>query len=1839
MNTESQRKLESKIDYWKDRLLDLSRKNRLLNFNENSKSNIIFEEYFTIGSQELYAKITTGKQKITLSFPFPNSNTNDFFSEETGNNKNKTSVFERALKFLKRKANTSLQEQGINTLYLAFGFLKWYDKENSSTENLSPLILIPVTLEIPKNNDEKTFRLELRDDEIVLNPTLRYKLSNDFGLEFPDFKEDIPDKSDILNFFHDFKQLISKNEARNNWVLLDKKVSLSILSFHKISMFGDLKNNQVRILTHPFIGKQQQVQYQGGESSGDYRHEHDNILPDDTFQVLDADSSQQDAILLSKEDKSFVLQGPPGTGKSQTITNIIAENLAKRKTVLFVSEKMAALNVVYQKLKNANLHDFCLHLHNHKANRQKIVEELTRTLNLNGNIIQAEAFDKLKLLKEKRDSLNSYNEELHKKRNPLGKSVFEIYASLAEIKEPHRIFELAGVEKMSKEEYIELENAVSAYAIAYSPVLLTQENPWLYSNIKEYGLEDKTIISENCKKLQEKLQQLSRFFENSEIVKLSELKHPNSFDDVQEFIEILSYFENFPTINNDWFHYSNIEELITSTTVLKDKSIKIRDLESSILAYCREEVFNLNINLTVKDVENSLAYLKKNVQGFSDKDSDFIIEDSVRIKKITKQSLSKIDKLYESFQNIHDELGIDSPNNILKLDRLSILMNLMVDKIYPREMWFNTPIKTLFDEFNAIKVKHEELSQLHNQVINDFNEKIYEIDVFPILQRFRTDYKNGFLKLFNSQYNKDKKLILGFARRTDINTDEGILETLNRLEEVRELTDFIEKENKKYIDTFGTVYYKGKDTDWKRFEEALKKFEEICSHYPQALPKKLKQFLLNDTPFNHKIPSSEFLKELTETLIGVNSSTPFSEISQLLQGVDKNTEFIDCYNEINDYADKKATNYNITIKLIGDISKYKSLKSQIADSEKDCQKNFGTFYSEFDTDWDSILDTLSNTRKLQKHKDKYNLSEKFIENIVSNDETFKLTLLSELTSIKGLNNISTNEMLHFKNWFDEDFSDYSINDLTNKVQTCHAKLELLGKTVNYKKEKLNCESIKLNSFITLIEKERPDSVLNTFKKHFYILWLDSVIKHSKVLNEFSIEKIESLRREFRNLDRKQLEIAEKRVRYQIITEMPTIRQNAGEGLILVQEGNKTRKFLPPRRLFNAIPTLLTSLKPCLMMSPLSVSHFLEIDKFKFDLVIFDEASQICTEDAIGAIIRSKQVIVVGDDKQLPPTNFFKSNEENDDEESDDGAYESILTEAMGWGVFEKSLSWHYRSRHEDLIAFSNYKIYDKRLITFPSTSERGKDIGVEYIYLPDGIYDKVGNSDRNNHNEKEAQKVVALVIEHYNCFPKRSLGVVTFSDAQRECIENCIEKEKKANISLQHLFSDNDSFFVKNIENVQGDERDTIIFSIGYGKNIYGQFHQNFGPLSKEGGHKRLNVAITRAKINVKLVGSIEPTDIKIEAATKEGPRLLRSYIEFAQQGVKALRNESIVSNDDHFDSPFEESVCEFLREKNYKVKTQIGCSGYRIDMAVLHPEHDGKFVIGIECDGAMYHSGRTARERDRLRQDVLEEMGWEITRIWSTDWFMNPEFQKKRLVIEIDKAIASYKLHSSSSTKSTSEDKDSYFATATFSDAEEKKNISESSFPIYESVTEEEILKKLEISKSDLVAKNNPKNPYLKKQHNEFVRQAVIFILEKESPIHFELLYQRLVEFYGQAKVTSKIRTSIDEIIKTLKDVDILDDKFLTKKNINVFPKRNIGSKIEYISQEELKQGLLKIAESSIRPAKDELLKITSTEFGFKKMGAEILNALEGAYNILKQEMLLIEDSEGKISFVKMCK
>ena len=646
-------------------------------------------------------------------------------------------------------------------------------------------------------------------------------------------------------------------------------------------------------------------------------------------------------------------------------------------------------------------------------------------------------------------------------------------------------------------------------------------------------------------------------------------------------------------------------------------------------------------------------------------------------------------------------------------------------------------------------------------------------------------------------------------------------------------------------------------------------------------------------------------------------------------------------------------------------------------------------------------------------------------------------------------------------------------------------------------------------------RHAKSSLTLVFLKTYYEQVYSNILKEG---TDISVRRVKILADELREREQIAQKITIQNFVKDIEERKPTIDFigiNNPEVGLLKRESEKKKRIKPFRKLLAEIPDLIFSLKPCFMMSPLTVSQYIDPNLIHFDVVIFDEASQIMPEDAVVCLLRANQAVVVGDSQQLPPTTFFMHDTSvypDNENEEDIEDLDSFLKEASS-KFREKELKWHYRSRSEDLIAFSNFSFYNNKLITFPNNS--AEQDGLEFVYVENGIYDRGGS--RKNINE--ACTVVEIYKREKEKHPDKSFGIVAFSFSQEEAIRDCMEKEGV-------VLNDSDKFistslFVKNLETVQGDERDIIILSIGYGHDSNGKFSYNFGPLNKEEGYKRLNVAITRARIKVIVVSSILPEEMDDTKIKSKSIKLLKNYLIYAKD--KKLRGISTSPSQLQFDSPFEEAVYDSLVKEGFDVATQVGCSGYRIDLAIKDPDKPGRYILGIECDGAQYHSSRYARDRDVIRQRTLEDLGWRIHRIWSSDWIRNREREIEKIKekvknVEEEKTVRKREKIETKRTKRFDEE----------DLTEESLN-----YPKYRAVRINEIPFVLNFDRYGYTIGEE--------RISRAIEQEIIKVLKAESPVDINFLYKRILKALGISRNSKNVRNLLSRILSNMEDKSII--------------------------------------------------------------------------------------------------
>lgn len=2108
--------LEKKISHWKQQLLDLSKRNRMINFKESRLSTL---KLTAPDCTDLYHRIVDREEELSFKRVIDETSNskvgavisllatlNEPIKVAVGDIGTNVSVtdMQKALKNLRSKAKLSLEEQGSNILYMCVGFIEWSgNKNNYKTKSVSPLILVPVTIQMSALNAPYT--LKRYDDEVVLNPTLVYLFENELGYKLPDFDSD----DDSIESYLD---KVEKFADKQGWHLI-REVSIGLMSFQKISMYMDIENNIERLRNNPVINA-----LSGDSSMMNYSSvqlpEIDSIHPENDFEVLNADSSQQEAILCSKQGLSFVMQGPPGTGKSQTIANIISEALADNKKVLFVSEKMAALQVVYHRLQETNLADFCLPLHSYKANKKEVIDQLGRNLNLSRLELKREVDSIQELLFNTRNELNEYVRTLHKRSKPIGLTCYEIYIKLIELREADIIdFELPSADKIDRSTlYMYLRN-LEKYEEAVANIgFNVKNNPWRDFEKKSVGIEYISGFLTTLNELNDIYAEIIPLTAELETVyHIDEEYLCGNFENVVDYLAKFSWSGDIPA---EWFDLDNTDDLIDRVINLKADRSLMRELMSEIEIDFLPEIVDKDMGLWLNRFQSVISSIK-NIAEVNDNDilmnADVLEEKNRELSvaiSVMKESLERITQIYQvrfddtlegaeqaaNFisitskgnqylrqwfepSKIADRLNLakkfseytdkakrfindysdEWSNNVISADNGELLAKFCekyssgyLDNIVTQHLGITSGdisiLRTNINELNAAVVdlidcfkesddkigikrkpdseaisifielseilkqdtsiigewfiaeldyakliedtiKAEQLSnELFHQeekILEGWEKEALDLDYNDMLHRFEVEYKSVF-RFFKSIYREDRRNVRSLSKNDEKSriNDEIIVDLLNRLKERKNISD---KFDELCIPKKLGHLYSGHETNWDNVRSGLKLAEKIhgllgsvsevfcgkiCDPNRKAETVSLIK-MLSDKMENDRIRIDKICK-----CCGINSFEDYSQLSYKVSAAfqaisDYDTEYEKDRTQICRYSriENKYYSDEYIKNLLLAISDYRESMEAFSSKNEFLCNTFGTEYDGIETDWNSIISSLNDVSEIiekfgllpektirilcdNSHREKreylgtlsgsvnsaivkfernnyYSINKNikkcnlaliaedtvkidsylsnltdlleeiteyknstlcltdlsksvskvvdycnlrticlkaedylklYLSSITINDSSDLDELIRKLKLVSSLRNMtlpvdfykviasdhgkrmrlseicqklktSAGDLSVKLDWVNEQFDNTEdLREMTysrsyERIAQCLQYFDQLEFWIDFRKIRQECCETVLKNYIQKIEEdEQFDYIRDSFLRAYYLKVLDHTFSEEPVLSGFKRNRHEKVIENFRKNDEKQLMAAQARLCSKLIEQLPDsnslIRVN-DEVSILQKELNKRQKHMPLRKLFRRIPNLLMRLKPCLMMSPLSVSYFLEAESYNFDLVIFDEASQILPEDAIGAILRGKQVIIAGDIKQMPPTSFFSSSVgtsekdfdvENEDEE-DEVLAASILEEAAGT-LPSKTLLWHYRSKNENLIAFSNSEIYDNKLVTFPNSTIFTKDMGVEYVYVSDGIYEGRGK----NCNEKEAQQCVKLLEKHIIEHPERSLGIIAFSEKQQGVIQREVDNFRIANPKYEFFFENNsdEPFFVKNLENVQGDERDTIIFSICYAKDASGRLYMRFGPLGQQGGERRLNVAITRAKCNVKLVGSLLPEELDLNRIKADGVRLLRRYIEFAIHGesrLKQNRNIAAFNKDEFCDC-----VAEFISELGFSIKRDVGSSDNRIDIAVSDPDDPDSFIAGIECDGYMYKAAKTARDRDSLRFSMLNRMGWNMYRVWSTEWICNEKAAKKQLLDFLNKA------------RNGIEDSERIID-------HDISNLVEKVDKVQESVEEGNAygLGKYTIT------------PYgkLKPIRNIYdystISEDILCVLSYEQPISLNLLYRRITYAFGIEKMTAKYRTAISVTIsRELKEKVILDKNEFLWVTPKKLPKPRVPSdaeslrKIEDISIEEIMELMKIVLLRAYGLESSDLIAECSAVFSYERRGARINTIMNDAIDKLKKDKV-IEFVDGKINLI----
>ena len=720
------------------------------------------------------------------------------------------------------------------------------------------------------------------------------------------------------------------------------------------------------------------------------------------------------------------------------------------------------------------------------------------------------------------------------------------------------------------------------------------------------------------------------------------------------------------------------------------------------------------------------------------------------------------------------------------------------------------------------------------------------------------------------------------------------------------------------------------------------------------------------------------------------------------------------------------------------------------------------------------------------------------------------------------------------------------------------------------------------------------------------------------LAQFDGVQHERIVEEFRRADMDRLILAKYRVLAKHYDGLPTRNAGIGATGILLGELGRQRGHRPIRKLLRDAGAVVQAIKPVFMMSPLSVAQFLEPGALDFDLLVIDEASQVRPVDAVGAFVRAKQHVVVGDEKQLPPTSFFSrltSNDEDESEITEDVMptaqakhMESILTLCCARGLQETMLRWHYRSRHHSLIAVSNREFYKDKLFIVPSPHLAVSGMGLSFHLVEGGTYDR----GQTGTNRVEARAICRAILDHAKQHPNLSLGVAAFSVRQQQAILDELELLRRENADLEGYFHSHphEPFFVKNLENVQGDERDVIFISVGYGPDASGYIAMSFGPLSGEGGERRLNVLISRAKKRCAVFTSLRADDIDLARATGRGVRAFKTFLQYAETGRLGVAEQT----DREEDSPFEVAVRHAVEGLGYEVRPQVGVAGFFVDLGVIDPAKPGRYLLGIECDGAAYHSSRSARDRDRLRQAVLEDHGWIIYRIWSTDWFQRPGEQLRKTAAALEQAKIALAEARPIPLPSSAADE------SKIPRDEDEDSVEEAAETLAIPYVEARFDVPLAVAPHELPAKQ--------------MADVLFRIVQVESPVHKDELTARVRDLWGLNRAGSRIQDNVACGIRALLVSQRCqrEDKclYLPEVAVRIRNRENVSSaslrKPEFLPPQEIRAAIEAVAVAHFGASEIEIPVAVSRMLGFKATSAALRESIERQVKILKSNGRLIE-------------
>jgi very-short-patch-repair endonuclease len=1731
------REQESAIDRlarWKTNLLDLSLRNRLLNFKDSKKSipllcsdiagledALAADEVFRVRSKPGAWGAADPRDAALHQEQTGVDALADYLHEEMTQRRLHAAVTERDLSVrlteIERATRLGLEEGGANTLFLALGFLVWTETATSDIERRAPILLIPMSIERKAVRDG--FRIQRIDEESRINITLLQKLKEDFGITI-DGLDPLPEDESGLDVAKILRTIRDAIKRQPRWKVEDD-ASLTILTFSRFLMWLDLEANAEELKKNGVVRHLIETSnelFDPDASFPDLENLDDRYSPSATFCPLHADSSQLRAVYAAAEGRTFVLQGPPGTGKSQTITNLIAHCLTVGKRVLFVAQKRAALDVVHKRLADVGLGPFCLELHSNKTTKESFRAQLREALGVAGTGTSEHWERETSRLAEQRKALNTYAHDLHQPR-AFGKSAYwAISQMIGHDGEKKVSLDLEKGTNRTPEEYHHMRAAIRELMEVARITGEPSRHPLKAVGLKEwsYGIEEDVL-------------HLIRATEDS--VQL-----------LQQIIALVMPEMGLPVENLSLADLEKVQ--VRCMALVADSDSLMRQVEDLLGTLPSADVGRVpeDPSSDVVASEDQWVEFQRRIEHWLEQARQRHTEILFRVQSLQRFQNGLNRNRYPAFQGIRWETFgwnvqsisdlqnlIDQLMDLLKrwatelqrqMDTYKNRLELITERIFlPNGVLTTKDWVGLRDRLLDAIRRGKARDEMRKGLLAEYSPQFLELDVGQLLDSWHNKDSQWLLKRWWNSRAVRKEIGRVCLRKPGKADDLKMEKDLECAYQVLQESHRLASEDGDAAQFFHTKWAAG-EAEWAGLEEAVAwadQFRRIIDAIPER---------------DHTVPSM------------------VEDVSRQINEAGK--------------------------RIIGDKGK------------------IGGAFVEF-------LKTFEAFREAQHRL----------------EGTLCLSLPWGDESVPG-----------------------SFDNVDAVLRNFTSNLSRLREWTHYQSARTAVVHLHLSGVVNDLEQNNVgiSEVESLFEHSFADWWVRTVLKSIPSLVGFIGERHALKIREFREHDAKIADLTRKETFARIASGMPRVA-SAGQRPPASSEAGLLQRFSQGgrktiRRIFKECPNALARYKPCLLMSPLSVAQFIGADFPKFDMVVFDEASQMPTYDAIGAIARGNQLVVVGDSRQLPPTSFFERQKGNEEYSEDDmpEELESILEEAEAAGIKPLRLDWHYRSRHESLIAFSNRQYYENRLHTFPAALSEHPRLGVRWCEVPDGVYDH----GKSRTNLKEAEAVVAEIIRRLLDPQEQSnsLGVVTFSQAQQSLVEDLLDAARGEYPEIEpHFTTVSEPVFVKNLETVQGDERDVILFSICYGPDVSGVIRMNFGPLNNKGGERRLNVAVTRARKQLLVFSRLRPEQIDLSRTQATGVHDLRTFLDYAKRGQVAFAEE-VARTRGEVESFFEQAVLDELTARGWQVDPQVGCSGYRIDLAVRDPEFPGRYILGVECDGANYHSAKSARDRDRIRQAVLEGLGWQLHRVWSTDWWL----QRPKEIAKIEEALELAKQK---------------FRAADDLDLSPPANIPPAYVPIENAIQQE---MNQSFAREAAVVEQKPLNPFPcvveflgqsiyrryetpqtfsgelhdpTNAHN--VCDLVRLIVNTEAPLLFDILCSEVASAWGLQRAGSRIRELVRIAVKhnglpvrRSGKREFVWTKELSEKPYEGFRvpgERDSKTRTaEEICPEEIANTAAQVLALHISMGQDDLTRETASVFGITRLGNKVRSSFEEGIELMKK-------------------